>query len=95
MAFRSVSRCAVLCHDGTMNDTSEIPAPANVSSVAILAALLTDQQAAELLAVKPRTLRLWRQTRGLPHIKITTKEIRYRRSDLDAWLARRLTVIGA
>jgi excisionase family DNA binding protein len=56
--------------------------------------LLTDQQAAEILAVEPRTIRLWRQTRGLPHIKITSKVIRFRRPDLDAWLERRRTVIG-
>jgi len=63
--------------------------PANLST------LLTEEQAAEFLTVKPRTLRLWRQTRALPHIRITTKEIRYRASDLDEWLARRRTVIAA
>jgi len=56
---------------------------------------LTHHEAAQLLAVKSRTLRLWRRTRGLPHYKITSKEIRYRRSDLDEWLARRRTVIAA
>jgi len=56
--------------------------------------LLTDQQAAEILSVEPRTIRLWRQTRGLPHIKITSKVIRFRRADLDAWLERRRAVIG-
>jgi predicted DNA-binding transcriptional regulator AlpA len=57
------------------------------------AELLTDVQTAEILAVEPRTLRLWRNTRGLPHIKITSKVIRYRRADVDAWLERRRTVI--
>jgi excisionase family DNA binding protein len=56
--------------------------------------LLTDTQAAALLAVQPRTLRLWRHTRGLPHIRLTSKVIRYRRSDLDAWLARRYVAIA-
>jgi len=37
-------------------------------------------------------LRLWRRTRGLPHLKITNREIRYRRADLDAWLDRSRTV---
>lgn len=50
--------------------------------------LLTDLQAASLLSVEPRTLRLWRNTRGLPFLRITTKVIRYRRTDLDAWLNR-------
>ncbi|MBM3833636.1 MAG: helix-turn-helix domain-containing protein [Verrucomicrobia bacterium] len=70
-------------------------APSNVSTGAILTALLTEAQAAAFLTVKPRTLRLWRHTRGLPHIRITAKEIRYRASDLEEWLARRRTVIGA
>jgi predicted DNA-binding transcriptional regulator AlpA len=48
--------------------------------------LLNDAQAAAFLLTKPRTLRLWRHTRGLPHIRLTSKVIRYRRSDLDAWL---------
>jgi len=55
--------------------------------------LMTDEQAAQVLSVEPRTLRLWRQTRGLPHIRITSKVIRYRRSDISAWLERRRTVI--
>lgn len=57
--------------------------------------LLTDEQAAAILAVEPRTLRLWRHTRGLPHLKLTSKVIRYRRSDLDEWLDRARTVIAA
>ena len=59
------------------------------------AELLTDQQAAAILAVEPRTLRLWRQSRGLPHLRLTSKVIRYRRSDLDAWLARHLVATVA
>ena len=57
--------------------------------------LLTDAQAAALLSVEPRTLRLWRHTRGLPHIRVTSKVIRYRRHDIDAWLARRFVAISA
>jgi predicted site-specific integrase-resolvase len=57
--------------------------------------LLTDQQAAAILSVEPRTLRLWRNTRSLPYIRITSKVIRYRRSDLEAWLDRSRTVIAA
>jgi len=62
-------------------------------TTAVTTELLTDQQAADILAVEPRTLRLWRNTRGLPHIKISSKVIRYRRADVDAWLERRRTVI--
>lgn len=55
--------------------------------------ILTDEQASSLFNVEPRTLRLWRLTRGLPHIKITSKVIRYRRADLDAWIARHSVVM--
>lgn len=55
--------------------------------------LLTDPQAAAFLQVEPRTLRLWRK-RGLPHIRITAKTLRYRRSDLDKWISQRRVTIG-
>jgi excisionase family DNA binding protein len=55
--------------------------------------LLTDSQAAALLSVETRTLRLWRHTRGLPHIRLTSKVIRYRRADVDAWLDRHAVAI--
>ena len=60
----------------------------------IAAELLTDEQAAAILSVEPRTLRLWRNTRSLPHLRITPRVIRYRRADLDAWLDRTRTVIN-
>jgi excisionase family DNA binding protein len=55
--------------------------------------LLTDEQVAKLLGVEKRTIRLWRNTRGLPFIKISSKIIRFRRSDIDTWLERSRTVI--
>jgi excisionase family DNA binding protein len=55
--------------------------------------LLTDEQAAALLSVEPRTLRLWRHERGLPHIRLTSKVIRYRRADIDVWLSRHFVAI--
>jgi Helix-turn-helix domain len=57
--------------------------------------LLTDKQTAEIFSVKPRTLRLWRESLGLPFIRITSKVIRYRRSDLHAWAAKKRTAIAA
>ena len=57
--------------------------------------LLTDEQAAAFLSVEPRTLRLWRNTQGLPFIRVTSKIIRYRKVDLDGWLARRRVAIAA
>jgi len=48
--------------------------------------LLNETEAAALLHLEPRTLRLWRQSRGLPHFKPTRKVVLYRRSDLLGWL---------
>lgn len=79
----------------TQRKTRSIGAPANLTPGALLTALLTDEQAAALLSVEPRTLRLWRNTRGLPFLRVTPKVIRYRRSDIDEWLARSRTVISA
>jgi excisionase family DNA binding protein len=61
-------------------------AKSKIAPAAIPAELLTDAEACAFLHITSRTLRLWRRTRGLPHIRISGKEIRYRRSDLDAWL---------
>lgn len=45
-----------------------------------------DQAAAALLGQSPRTIRLWRMRRGLPHFKVTGKVILFRRADILAWL---------
>jgi len=50
--------------------------------------LLTEAQAADYLHQKPRTIRLWRNRRGLPCFKPTSKVTLFRRADLDAWLER-------
>jgi excisionase family DNA binding protein len=65
------------------------------NTVAPATELLTDSQVAAFLAVESRTLREWRHTRGLPHIRISSRVLRYRKSDLDAWLARRFVTISA
>lgn len=57
--------------------------------------ILDDAQLATMLRIEPRTLRLWRQTRALPFIRLTPKVIRYRRVDVDGWLARRTVAITA
>jgi hypothetical protein len=57
--------------------------------------VLTEAQAAEFLHQKPRTLRIWRRKRALPHFKLTGKVILYTRADLMAWLERhRVQMIG-
>jgi excisionase family DNA binding protein len=57
--------------------------------------LLTEEETGAILKVSPRTIRLWRRTRGLPHTKITTKVVRIRRADLEGWMLRfRVAQIG-
>lgn len=52
--------------------------------------LLTRVEAAEFLNVRPSTLAVWNCTgrHGVPVIKIG-RTVRYRRSDLEQWLAAR------
>ena len=58
--------------------------------------LLDEQAAADVLEVTPGTLSVWRSTGryALPFLKIGRK-VRYRRSDLLAWLEMRTRQTGA
>ena len=58
------------------------------------APLWVEEQVAEYLAIEPRTCRLWRTARGLPFIRISSKAVRYRKADIDAWLDRRRCQTG-
>ena len=58
------------------------------------APLWVEEQVAEYLAIEPRTCRLWRTTRGLPFIRISSKAVRYRKADIDQWLDRRRCQTG-
>ena len=50
--------------------------------------LLDTVQAADYLGLKPGTLETWRwdARRGPAFIRLSKRAVRYRRSDLDAWL---------
>jgi hypothetical protein len=54
-----------------------------------------DAACAKYLHTKSRTLRLWRRTRGLPHVKITSRVIRYRKADIDEWMRRQTVSLMA
>jgi predicted site-specific integrase-resolvase len=57
--------------------------------------VLDDAGAASYIGIERRTLRLWRRTKGLPHLKLSSKCIRYRQTDLDKWLdAHRVAING-
>ena len=53
--------------------------------------LLTREQAAEYIGVKPQTLAVWHTTHryNLPLVKVGSK-VRYRKVDLDKWLESRV-----
>lgn len=55
-----------------------------------LSPLLDDRQLAEILGVSPKTLANWRCSKRLniPYIKLS-RAVRYRRSDVDAYLNKR------
>ena len=49
--------------------------------------LFTEPQAARFLNFTPRCLQAWRQRGGGPKfIRISSRAIRYRKSDLDDWI---------
>lgn len=52
--------------------------------------LLNEEEAAEVLAIKPQTLAAWRcrGVNSLPFVKVG-RAVRYRRSDLETWMATR------
>ncbi|PEQ12690.1 hypothetical protein B2G71_10310 [Novosphingobium sp. PC22D] len=58
--------------------------------------LLDERQTAEFLNVSPGTLSVWRSTGRyhLPFVKVGRK-VRYRRTDLEAWLESRARISGA
>lgn len=50
--------------------------------------LLTSAQLADWLQLKEKTVRNWRHLgMGPPCIKLATGSVRYRRSDVEAWMA--------
>ena len=54
--------------------------------------LLTEEQAAQFLQIQPRTVRAWRG-KGLPHVKLTARVIRFRRADLDGWISKQRVAV--
>lgn len=65
-------------------------------TTAVAAELLTREEAAEYLGLKPQTLAKWacRGRYGVPFIRLGGL-VRYRRSDLDAWLESRTVRSGS
>lgn len=58
--------------------------------------LLTENEAAAFLDTTAGTLQVWRSTGryGIPFVKIG-RSVRYKRADLEAWIASRTRTTGA
>ena len=78
-------------HTGSLN-TAEPPTDARLRPSEMIA----EKDAADVLGIAPGTLSVWRSTGryALPFVKIGSR-VRYRRSDLQAWLDSRVRVNGA
>jgi predicted DNA-binding transcriptional regulator AlpA len=58
------------------------------------ARLLLPEQVAGLTGLSTETLAQWRsQRRGIPYLKISHNCVRYRQSDLDAWVEARIVPV--
>jgi len=56
--------------------------------------LLTTDDVAEMTGLSPETLAQWRWLKKeIPFVRLGKKCVRYRQSDIDAWLARRLVSV--
>ena len=73
-------------------DATETTAPAPTFAPS---ALLNELEAATALTLAPGTLRNWRSLGiGVPFLRLGKRAIRYRRADVDAFLARGMTNVG-
>jgi len=70
----------------------ELPPPqkATLTPAEPMASMLTPRQASEYLQVPVSTLAVWRCTGRvtLPYFKVGTRQVRYRREDIEAFLSR-------
>lgn len=58
--------------------------------------LLTAVDVAGITGLSTETLAQWRsQRRGIPFVKLSRNVVRYRRGDLDGWLAERVVRVEA
>ena len=76
------------------NTKAATPAPTFGSTVS--RELLDEKAAADFLQLAPGTLSVWRSTGRycIPFVKVG-RRVRYRRADLEAWLASRTRTNGA
>jgi excisionase family DNA binding protein len=60
-----------------------------------MARLLTTDEVAEMTGLSRETLAQWRWLKKeIPFVRLGTKCVRYRQSDIDAWLTKRLVSVA-
>ena len=69
--------------------TATAPLPAGV--VVTLTPLLTDREVADLLVVKPDTVRRWAASGQLPSVRLGGRLLRFRREDVEFWISSQAT----
>jgi excisionase family DNA binding protein len=64
------------------------------TEVVLMTRLLTTDDVAEITGLSPETLAQWRWLKKeIPFVRLGKKCVRYRQSDIDAWLAKRLVSV--
>ena len=64
------------------------------TEVVVMTRLLTTDDVAEITGLSPETLAQWRWLKKeIPFVRLGKKCVRYRQSDIDAWLAKRLVSV--
>jgi len=64
------------------------------SEGAVTTKLLTTDDVAEMTGLSPETLAQWRWLKKeIPFVRLGKKCVRYRQSDIDAWLEKRLVSV--
>ncbi len=57
-----------------------------------LTPLLTDREVAELLVVKPDTVRRWAASGQLPSVRLAGRLVRFRLEDVERWIDGQVTI---
>jgi excisionase family DNA binding protein len=52
--------------------------------------LLTARELSEWLGVSPETVLRWTRARKVPAVRLPSRAVRYRESDIEAWVAERV-----
>ena len=79
--------------EGRQNPARSDPG-SHSAEVVVMTRLLTTDDVAEITGLSPETLAQWRWLKKeIPFVRLGKKCVRYRQSDIDAWLAKRLVSV--